>query len=205
MRCSIYVLAFGSAGAGVNLETGVVGVRLARQQRLDLVGIGAVGEGSQTREPFVDGGLIVLGLAKLDELDRVRHFLADLAHRTDRGLQPATLAHQAFGLLGIVPQRRVLDTRVELVEPAHGPIPVEIPAHQRQCRLDSVDIGLAFGTHRRMNSQDYGASISGARGVVKRARRDWPHSAGARPDRRCRRRRKAGSGGQPRPLPPSSA
>ena len=65
--------------------------------------------------------------------------------------EPAPLAHHFLGLLGIVPQRRVLDARVELVEPAQRAVPVERAAHQRQRGLDPVDMGLPFGTHGKVS------------------------------------------------------
>jgi hypothetical protein len=71
----------------------------------------------------------------------------------DRRLEPAALAHDSSALLGIVPQRRILDARVELVEAAHRAVPVERAPHQRQRRLDPVDMGLPLGTHAKSPSE----------------------------------------------------
>lgn len=119
------VLALGAAGAGVNFEIGVVAVRLAREQRLNLVALGALGKRLQRRQPLGHGLVIALGLAQFDEFDRIGHFLADLVDRADRLFQPPPLAHHLFCRFGIVPQRRVLDARVELVEATQRAVPVQ--------------------------------------------------------------------------------
>jgi hypothetical protein len=60
---------------------------------------------------------------------------------------PATLAHHLLRGFGIVPERLVLDTRVQLVEPAKCAVPIEEPAQQSQRVVDAVDMGLRFGAH----------------------------------------------------------
>ena len=131
----------------MNFEVGVVGVGLTGEERLDLVGVGPLGEPGEAVEPVGHDRIVTLGLAELDELDRVGHLRGDLVDGADRAFEPAPLAHDVLGVLGIVPQRRVLDAGVELVEAAHRAVPVERAAHQRQRRLDPVDMGLPLGTH----------------------------------------------------------
>ncbi len=135
----------------MDFEIGVIAVRLACQQRLDLVAIGAVGKGLQRGQPLVDDGFVVLHLAKLDELHGIGHFRRYLVHRADRAFQAPPFAHDLFGLFGIVPQGRILDACVELVETAHGTLPVERLPYQCQCGFDTVDMGLPFGTHRQFS------------------------------------------------------
>ena len=91
---------------------------------------------------------VALGLGHLDQLDRVGQLALDRAGRGDRLVQPAALAHHVLRGLGIVPQRLVLDARVQLVEPAQRAVPVEEPAQQRERVVDRVDMGLRFGAHR---------------------------------------------------------
>ena len=96
---------------------------------------------------LVDNGGVVLSLAHFDKLDCIGHFLRNLVDRPNRGLEPAAFAHHRFGALRIVPQLRILDPRVQLVEPAQRAIPVKELAHQRQCLVDPIDMGLPLGTH----------------------------------------------------------
>src|SRR5690606_21060781 len=94
----------------------------------------------------------------------------------DGAFQPAALAHHFLGALGIVPQRRILDARVELVEPAHGAVPVERAPHQRQRRLDPLDVGLPFGTHARSPSESRAPSAGALTAKVGESEKG-PHDA----------------------------
>ncbi len=141
------VLALGATRAGVDLDIGIVGVGLTRQQRLDLVLLGAFGERGEAGDAFVDHALVTLGLGHVHELDRVVALGLDRLHRGDRLIEAAALLHDALRLLGIVPQFGILDARIELVEPAQRAIPVEETADQRQCGVDLIDMGLRFGAH----------------------------------------------------------
>ena len=143
------ILAFGAAGAGIDLDIGVVGVGLAGQQRRDLVALGALGELGQALDRVVDQALVALGVGHLHQLDRVGQLALDRARRAHRSVEPLALAHHFLRRLGIVPQRRVLDLGVELLQPALGAVPVEEPAQQRGRGVDLVDIGLRFGAHGR--------------------------------------------------------
>ena len=73
--------------------------------------------------------------------------LLDRAGGADRLVEPAALAHHLLRRLGIVPQRRVLDPGVELVEPLQRAVPVEEPAQEVEGGIDLVDGGLRFGAH----------------------------------------------------------
>ncbi len=90
---------------------------------------------------------IALGLGHLDQLDGVVELGLDRAGRGDRLVEPATLAHHVLRGLGIVPQRLVLDARVEFVEPAERAVPIEEAAQQRERVVDLFDMGLRFGAH----------------------------------------------------------
>ena len=63
------VLAFRAAGAGVDLDVGVVAVRLARQHRLDLAAFGLDLQRLQRRLRLGDDGAVALRLGELDQSD----------------------------------------------------------------------------------------------------------------------------------------
>src|SRR3546814_886482 len=69
------------------------------------------------------------------------------SRRADRLVEPAAFAHDLLRRLGVVPKRRVLDLRIEFVEPPHRAVPVEKAAQQRQRGANLVDMILRFGAH----------------------------------------------------------
>ena len=142
------VLALGAAGAGIDLDIAVVGVGLAGQQCRHLVAVGAVGKLGQSGDAVVDQGGVAFRLGHGDQLDRVLQFAFDLAGGADRFFQALALAHDLLRRLGVIPQRRILDLGIELVEPLHRPVPVEESAQQGGGGIDPVDMGLRFGAHR---------------------------------------------------------
>ena len=77
MRASMLrpVLALGAAGAGVDLDVGVVAVGFARKQCLDLLATRVRRQLAQRGLAFLDGGFVFFGFAELDQRD---------AHRRDR-------------------------------------------------------------------------------------------------------------------------
>ena len=146
------ILAFGAARAGVDFDIGAVGVGLAGEQGGDLVALGALGEVGEAADAVIDQGLVALALGELDQFDRVGELALDRARRGDRLLEPAAFAHNLLRRLGIVPQRRILDHGVELVEPLERAVPVEEAPQQCGRGVDLVDMGLRFGAHRSMPS-----------------------------------------------------
>ena len=119
------VLAFGAAGAGVDLEVGVVGVGLAREQRLDLPARHLRGEPRDLRLGIGDDPLVALRLAELDQAEIVGKLALGRPHRRDRGVEVLALAHDALRVLRVVPEIRILDAGVQLLQPAFGDIPVK--------------------------------------------------------------------------------
>ena len=61
--------------------------------------------------------------------------------------QRLPLAHELLRLRGIIPQRRVLDAGVELLEPVARGFPAEALAQQLQRFLDLAHKGLGLGAH----------------------------------------------------------
>src|SRR3546814_662834 len=141
------ILALGAARAGIDLDIGVVGVGLTREQRLDLAFIGTPRERGQVLGALGRHFLVAFRLGKLDQFGGVGKLVLDGAGRGDRLVEPLALAHHRLGELGIVPQRLILDARVEFIEAAERAIPIEEAAEQRQRLVDRIDMGLRFGAH----------------------------------------------------------
>ena len=110
------VLGLGAAGAGVDLDIGVVGIGLARQQRLETRRPGLPRGLAQRFLALGDGGLVLLGLGHLDQTDIVVDRGAQALDRTDRRFELGALAHHLLGFLRVVPKRRILGARVQLIE-----------------------------------------------------------------------------------------
>ena len=85
------VLALGAAGAGVHLHVGVVAVGLARQQGFHLLAPRLLGELAQARLAFIDGGVVVLRLAQLDQRDGI----------VEVALQPLVAGHRPAPATGV--------------------------------------------------------------------------------------------------------
>ena len=99
------ILALGAAGAGIDLDIGVVAVGLARQQGGDLVALGALGHLRERSDGVIDQYAVALGLGHLHQFDRVGQLPLDRPRRADRFVEPAALAHHDLRRLGIVPER----------------------------------------------------------------------------------------------------
>ena len=151
MRASISrpVLALGAAGAGVDLDVGVVAVGLAREQRLDLLAAGLGGELAQRGLAFADGGLVLLGFAQLDQRDGVVEVALELAVGVDRALQRLALAHDLLRRLRVAPELGVLGALVQLGQALLAVSQSKMPPQQRQRLADGIGELLGFGAHGR--------------------------------------------------------
>ena len=119
------VLALGAAGAGVHLQVGVVAVGLAGEQRLHLLAARVGRKLAQGGLALLDGGVVVLGLAQLDQGDGVVEVALELDVGVDRALQRLALAHDLLGGLRAAPQPGVLGALVQLGQALLGGIPVK--------------------------------------------------------------------------------
>ena len=97
------VLALGTAGAGVHLEIGVVAVGLARQQRLDLALGSRLRQRLQQRLALGHGGLILLGVAELDQGDGVVEVTREPLEGRDLLLERLARLHHLLRLGGVGP------------------------------------------------------------------------------------------------------
>ncbi len=108
------VLALGAARSGMHLEEAVIGVGLARQQRLELAPRHLRLELSQRRLGLGDGVAVVLGLAELDHGELVVELLLDAPDGAELILERGALLHHALGALLVVPEGGILRLPVEL-------------------------------------------------------------------------------------------
>ena len=111
------VLALGAAGAGMDFEVGIVGVGLARKQRLELAARHFNAQLLQRLLGFRNRVLILLGLAQVDHGELVVEFLLDAADRGELVLERGALLHHALRARLIVPEGGIFGLLVQLVEP----------------------------------------------------------------------------------------
>ena len=104
---------------------GVVAVGLAREQGLDLLAPRLLGELAQRRLALLDGGLVVLRLAQLDQRDGVVEVALEPLVAGDRPLQRLALAHDLLRRLRVVPEVGVLGALVQLGQAGGRAIPVK--------------------------------------------------------------------------------
>ena len=111
------ILALGAARAGLHFEESVVGVGLARQQRLKLaprrLGLQPLERGLGLGDHL----RIVLGLAELDHGQLVVELALDLADRAEPILERVALLHGALRFRAVVPEIGVFGLLVQLGEP----------------------------------------------------------------------------------------
>ena len=98
----------------MDLEIGVVGIGLAREQRLELAPRRLGLERLERCLGVGDRLLVLLGFAELDHGDLVVELLLDAADGGELVLERGALLHQALGALLIVPEVGVFGLLVEL-------------------------------------------------------------------------------------------
>ena len=119
------VLALGATGTGLDLEIGVVRVRLAGEQGLD----GALlGDAAQVLERVFGGGefaRVVFLRREFDQADRVVVVPGKGSVQRQLAIERGALAQNRLRRLGVVPERRVVRAGVQFVETALGSIVVK--------------------------------------------------------------------------------
>ena len=114
------VLGLGAAGPGIDLQEGVVGVGLARQQALELQLLGALLQRRQRGELLVGLGqavLVAFGFAQFDQGQGVLKAAFKFAEILQALVQRRALAHQRLGGVRVFPEARALGQLVQFVEP----------------------------------------------------------------------------------------
>ena len=100
----------------MDLDIGIVGIGLARQQRLEL----AAGDlGLKLLERLLGLGddlLIVLGLAELDHGELIVELALDAADRAELVLERGALLHHALRALLVIPEIGIFGLLVQLLE-----------------------------------------------------------------------------------------
>ena len=91
----------------MDLEIGIIGVGLARQQRLELAPRHLGLELLERLFGVGDGLLVLLGLPQIDHGELVVQLLLDAADGAELILERGALLHQALRPLLVVPERGV--------------------------------------------------------------------------------------------------
>ncbi len=155
------VAALGAAGAGVDLEEGVVAVGLAVEQRLGLALRRLLAQRPDRRLGVGHHRLVAFGLAELDQLLLVGELARQCVVAVERVGQHLPVAHQLLCPRRIVPELGVLRHRVQLFQPVPGGFPPQPLAQQRERALDLLHQSFGFCAHR-LSSQGSGAQdVSG--------------------------------------------
>jgi len=119
------ILRLGAAGAGVDLDEGVVAVGLAGQQAFDLAALGLRRHRLQGGHGVRHHGGVAVALGQLDQLHAVGDLNLQLADGVDAGGDAGAFAHEDLRRFGIAPERRVLGAVVQLLKAGEGDIPVK--------------------------------------------------------------------------------
>ena len=109
----------------MHFEIAVVAIGLAREEAFELALRRLGAEPFERRLGLLDDRVVALGLAQLDQLDRLIDLAFDAAIAFDRAVEPGALAQQFLRRLRIVPQRRVLGPFVQFGKTPVGGVPVK--------------------------------------------------------------------------------
>ena len=107
------VLALGAACAGMHFEIRVVGIGLAREQRLELAPRGIGLEPLERLFRLGDGCLILLGFAEFDHGELVVELLLDAPDRFELVFERGALLHHLLGARGVTPEIGIFRGPVE--------------------------------------------------------------------------------------------
>ena len=119
------VLRLGAAGAGIDLEEGVVGVGLAREHALQLQACHLLLERQELLLDLAQDRLVTLRLGELGEIGGVGEPALERALTVDRLGEAVAFPHQALRLLGVAPEVGCLREAVQLLEADLSLIPVK--------------------------------------------------------------------------------
>jgi hypothetical protein len=109
----------------MGLEVAVVAVGLAGEEAFELAPLRLGVELCERRFGLLDDLRIALGIAELDQLDRLFDLLGDALIAADRPVEPGPLAQDGLRRPGVIPQLRVFGFGVQLGEAAIGWFPVK--------------------------------------------------------------------------------
>ena len=119
------VAAFGTAGARVNFDEGVVGVSLAREQRLDLPALAFGLQGLELGNALGLDLCIALGFREFDKSHRVLELPLKARKAIQAIFKLRALAHDLLRGVGIVPEIGVFDPGIQFGQAARRGIDVK--------------------------------------------------------------------------------
>ena len=119
------ILALGAAGARMDLEIGVVAVRLAGEERLDLLALSTMHDGGDSLLTLDDRSFIALPFAELDKHAGIIELALERRDGLEARVEVGALAHHLLRFCGIVPKRAGFGERVQLGETLLRFIPVK--------------------------------------------------------------------------------
>ena len=119
------VTGLGAAGAGVDLDEGVIAVGLTGQQRLKLGASSTILQRPKLAARLFQAGLIAFIVGHFGIAERIGQITLHRTHRLDLAGQPGAFAHQRLGGLRLVPERRILDAGVQLIKFSERRVPVK--------------------------------------------------------------------------------
>ena len=119
------VLRLRAARPGVNLEIGIVAVRLAREKSFHTPLGGPIPQHRKSRLGFIQDGVVTFGFGQFDKIEIVRKVALESAIAGDGIVEAGALAHELLRRLGVVPQLGVLGPGVQLAQPFERGIPVK--------------------------------------------------------------------------------
>ena len=143
------ILALRAAGAGMDFEKRVVPVRLAGEQRLDLTARGLGLHAADRDLAFMDGGLVALGVAELDQGRRRPRGRPPACRSTQGSPQARCVRASPFARLRVSFQR--LGSSARAFSSARRRLAVstsKMPPQQSHGLLGGIEERFDFGAHR---------------------------------------------------------
>jgi len=110
------VVGLGAAGAGVHFQIGVVAVGLAGQQGFQLGAGGAILDAAQLFAGVFEGGFIAFLIGHIGQHDAFFQISLQRTDAVDLGFQTRAIAADSLSLFRVVPQGRILDPCIQLIE-----------------------------------------------------------------------------------------
>jgi hypothetical protein len=110
------ILGFGAAGAGLNIEKGVVSIHLTAEHALEFEFAHVRFESSGLALDIARGGLIVLELCELEQRSSVAQLRADAIELLELRGQPRALASELLRPSAVAPYRGFLELAADFLE-----------------------------------------------------------------------------------------
>jgi hypothetical protein len=109
----------------MDFDIAVVGIGLAGEQALELALGRPRPQLPELRLGLGDRALVALGLAQLDQGQRVIQLLLERPIALDGVVEMGALARQLLGRRPVAPEVRILGLGIQLIQPLQRPVPVK--------------------------------------------------------------------------------